>query len=154
MKPLKAPAIKIISGGQTGVDRAALDVALKLGIECGGWCPQGRLAEDGLIDEKYPLQETPSTEYIQRTEWNVRDCDGVLILIWGDPVGGTKKAIEFTSVYKKPMLHIDLQKSERIQTVGDWIKAHQITTINIVGPRASEAPDSYEKARAFLMKIF
>ena len=71
---------KIISGGQTGVDRAALDVALELGLPCGGWCPRGRRAEDGPIDPRYPLTETPWDGYPQRTEWNVRDADGTLIL--------------------------------------------------------------------------
>src|SRR5262245_51361441 len=71
---------KIVSGGQTGVDRAALDVALELGIPCGGWCPKGRLAEDGPIPERYPLKETTLRVYPQRTEWNVRDSDGTLVL--------------------------------------------------------------------------
>src|SRR5438876_1977372 len=80
---------KIISGGQTGVDRAALDVALELGIPCGGWCPQGRRAEDGVIPARYPLRETPWWGYPQRTEWNVRDSDGTLILAEGEPDRGT-----------------------------------------------------------------
>ncbi|MHC4448286.1 MAG: YpsA SLOG family protein, partial [Planctomycetota bacterium] len=71
---------KIVSGGQTGVDRAALDVAMELGVPCGGWCPQGRLAEDGEIDARYPLTETSRAHAAQRTEWNVRDSDGTLII--------------------------------------------------------------------------
>src|SRR3954454_8651242 len=80
---------KIVSGGQTGVDRAALDVALALGIPCGGWCPKGRKAEDGPIEDRYPLSETPSSDYRQRTLWNIRDSDATLILTWGEPTGGT-----------------------------------------------------------------
>src|SRR6266571_9073801 len=80
---------KIVSGGQTGVDRAALDVALELGIPCGGWCPRGRRAEDGIIPERYPLIETPTTAYPQRTERNVRDSDGTLVLTVGRADGGT-----------------------------------------------------------------
>src|SRR4051794_33669346 len=78
-----APALVIISGGQTGVDRAALDAAMQLRIACGGWCPLGRLAEDGRIPERYPLVETPSDDVAQRTEWNVRDCGAVLVLFRG-----------------------------------------------------------------------
>src|SRR2546428_11872569 len=80
---------KIISGGQTGVDRAALDVALELGIACGGWCPKGRRAEDGAGDRRYTLTVTPREEYPQRTEWNVRDSDGALVMLSGPANGGT-----------------------------------------------------------------
>ena len=85
-----------MSGGQTGVDRAALDWALWRGIECGGWCPMGRKAEDGLIPSKYPLVETPCANYIQRTEWNVRDTGGTVIISIGRILsGGSKKTLEF-----------------------------------------------------------
>src|SRR5438105_15558458 len=80
---------KIVSGGQTGVDRAALDVALELGMPCGGWCPRGRRAEDGPITDRYPLSETPWSGYPQRTGWNVRDADGTLILTMGQADRGT-----------------------------------------------------------------
>ncbi|MEZ6054758.1 MAG: putative molybdenum carrier protein, partial [Planctomycetaceae bacterium] len=79
----------IVSGGQTGVDRAALDVGLDLDLPCGGWCPRGRKAEDGPIDERYPLKETESAKYDVRTRRNVRDSDGTLVLTVGDPIGGT-----------------------------------------------------------------
>ncbi|MEM1442023.1 MAG: putative molybdenum carrier protein, partial [Verrucomicrobiota bacterium] len=82
---------KLVSGGQTGVDRAALQWALKRGWDCGGWCPAGRLAEDGAIESHFPLQETPSAEYSQRTEWNVRDSDGTVLLTRSPKLeGGTK----------------------------------------------------------------
>src|SRR6266851_4977853 len=95
---------KIISGGQTGVDRAALDVALELGIPCGGWCPKGRRAEDGRIPKRYPLVETPTPAYPVRTEWNVRDSDGTLVLARGQASGGTALTIEFATDYGKPCL--------------------------------------------------
>ena len=88
------PARKIISGGQAGVDRAALDIALELGIECGGWCPKGRGAEDGRIGPKYPLLETGSEDPNVRTERNVRDSDATLIFTWGKPTGGTAYTIK------------------------------------------------------------
>src|SRR4030042_3461464 len=93
---------RIISGGQTGVDRAALDVAFELDIPCGGWCPKGRKAEEGPIDTRYPLQETVSVRYPIRTERNVRESDGTLILTWGKPSGGTALTIKFAQKNKKP----------------------------------------------------
>src|SRR3954447_23558628 len=99
---------KLISGGQTGVDRAALDVALALGIPCGGWCPKGRKAEDGPIPERYPLTETPSGSYSQRTRWNVRDADATLILTWGQPTSGTLLTVNACRGTDKPHLVLDL----------------------------------------------
>ena len=98
---------KIVSGGQTGADRAALDWALAHKVECGGWCPKGRKAEDGPIDPKYPHKETPSAAYIQRTEWNVLDSDAT-VLFSIDPTltGGSKKTMEFARKHKKPHLHL------------------------------------------------
>jgi hypothetical protein len=90
---MKYTVKKVVSGGQTGVDRAAVDVALELGMSCGGWCPKGRKAEDGRIPDQYPLQETPSADYRQRTEWNVRDSDGTVALTFGEPTEGTAQAI-------------------------------------------------------------
>ena len=90
------------------MDRAALDVALELGFPCGGWCPSGRLAEDGPLQEIYPLKETPSKAYAQRTEWNVRDSDGTLVLHRGSLSGGTALTVELTKENNKPCLVIDL----------------------------------------------
>lgn len=93
---------QIVSGGQAGVDRAALDVALQLGMPCGGWCPKDRKAEDGLIAPCYPLRETPSDDYAQRTEWNVRDSDGTLVLTIGPPTEGTAFTVTVAARLKKP----------------------------------------------------
>jgi hypothetical protein len=98
---------KILSGGQTGADRAALDWALAHNEPFGGWCPKGRKAEDGPIDLKYPLKETPSVAYVQRTEWNVRDSDAT-VLFSIDPTltGGSLKTMDFARKHKKPRLHL------------------------------------------------
>src|SRR5437660_8982603 len=97
---------KLISGGQTGVDRAALDVAIELGLPCGGWCPKGRRAEDGRIPGRYPLKETPSWVYPQRTEWNIRDSDGTLVLTLSRATGGTALTIHLAKSMRKPVLII------------------------------------------------
>jgi hypothetical protein len=116
---------RLISGGQTGVDRAALDVALELGISCGGWCPLGRKAEDGPVPEHYPLSETPLGGYSQRTRWNVRDSDGTLILSWGTPTGGTLLTQEVCRSTGKPHLVIALADESNVvavvQVASDWI---------------------------------
>ena len=141
---------KIISGGQTGADRAALDVALELGIPCGGWCPKGRLAEDGPIDPRYPLKETNSSEYRERTEKNVEDSDGTLILTCGAPSGGTAFTIQMAEKHKKPYLVIDLDETEDPTGVVNWIKAQGIALLNVAGPRESKAPGINKRANAFL----
>ena len=94
----------IVSGGQTGVDRAALDTALKLEIPCGGWCPKDRRAEDGVLDVMYPLLETPLQRYSQRTEWNVRDSDGTLVLYQEFLTGGSAYTVELAKKYERPLL--------------------------------------------------
>jgi len=97
-------SITIVSGGQTGADRAALDWALTHGVEYGGWCPKGRKAEDGPIDAKYPLKETPSVSYVQWTEWNVRDSDATVLFSIGRTLtGGSPKTMEFARKHKKSL---------------------------------------------------
>jgi len=145
--------MKLISGGQSGVDRAALDVALELGIACGGWCPNGRLAEDGVIASKYPLEQTPLVQYQQRTEWNARDSDGTLTLTIGKPEGGTLLTIDFARKHKRPCLVVDLALPVDVQTVKDWILGHQIENLNVAGPRASKQPDVYGRAVVFLREL-
>lgn len=144
---------RIVTGGQTGVDRAALDVALTLGIRCGGWCPAGRLAEDGVIAPSYPLQETPFAEYETRTFLNVRDSDGTLVLTFGIPADGTAYTIECASKLGKPCLVIDLEQKDAQEPVRIWLDEHHITVLNIAGPRASKVPRAYEGALRFLFKL-
>lgn len=98
---------RIVSGGQTGADRAALDVAIRYGIPHGGWCPRGRTAEDGRLDPKYNLTQTPGESYIQRTEWNVRDSDGTVVFTLSpDASGGSLETIRFAARHGKPCLHL------------------------------------------------
>lgn len=146
--------LKVISGGQTGVDRAALDVALTLGIPCGGWCPKGRKAEDGPIPDRYPLQETESASYPVRTELNVREADGTLILTYGKLAGGTSLTAGLARKYKKPYIVIDLQKGEPAEWVRDWIKKRQIHIMNVAGPREIKNPGIHKLAFDFLTEVF
>ncbi|MBI4248544.1 MAG: putative molybdenum carrier protein [Elusimicrobia bacterium] len=145
---------KIISGGQTGVDRAALDFALEAEIDCGGWCPKGRIAEDGPIEQKYPLEETPSEEYAQRTEWNVRDSDATLILTIGEPKGGTALTVYLAGRGRKPCLVVDLRSAPEAHTVRDWLKERRVSVLNVAGPRESNFPDIGLLAKAFLDRVF
>ena len=149
---------KIISGGQTGVDRAALDVAMALGIPVGGWCPAGRRALDGPIDEKYPLRETVSSGYHQRTELNVMDSDGTLFLIYESPGAGTSLAINHCMEHKKPtcFIHLagDFDPALARAKVLNWIIDYQIERLNIAGPRNSSSSNSiYKLAHKILMAI-
>jgi len=142
---------KIASGGQTGVDRAALDAALGCGFPCGGWCPKGRLAEDGAIPPLYPLRETPDPDYAQRTMWNVRDSDGTLVLTWGPPTEGTAFTIDVARSLHKECLVIDLaDETGTVQDVWTWIQANGIRVLNVAGPRASKSPEIYAAARVFV----
>jgi hypothetical protein len=104
---MNLPTLKIVSGGQTGADRAGLDWAIKNGISHGGWCPKGRRSKDGTIPSQYQLQETTSANYLQRTEWNVRDSDGTVIISIGEHLtGGSLKTLEFAIKHRKPHLHL------------------------------------------------
>jgi Circularly permutated YpsA SLOG family len=144
---------KIVSGGQTGVDRAALDVALELGIPCGGWCPQGRRAEDGVIPARYPLSETPWWGYPQRTEWNVRDSDGTLILTEGQPDRGTTLTRELAAAHRKPHLVVDLSAGADAASVRAWATAGRVGVLNVAGPRESSRPGIHDRAVAFLRAL-
>jgi len=148
---------KLVSGGQSGVDRAALDAALELGVPCGGWCPKGRKAEDGPIPDRSPLQETPSAGYSQRTKWNVRDSDGTLILTRGEPTGGTLLTLEECDRAGKPRLVIDLSASDdvaaQVAAAREWVARLGNGTLNVAGPRASRHPELYPRARAFVRAI-
>ncbi len=146
---------KIVSGGQTGVDRAALDVALDLGLACGGWAPLGRRAEDGRIPARYPLRETATAAYPQRTRLNVRDADATLILTRGEPAGGTAFTIACAQTLGRPCMLIDLGRPDPQQAarVRDWLSHQRVRVLNVAGPRESSAPGIAEEAAAFLRRI-
>ena len=146
--------LRVMSGGQTGVDRAALDVALELGLECGGWCPKGRLAEDGAIDARYPLKDTPSGDYAQRTEWNIRGSDGTLILNRGPLAGGTAQTVETAARLNKPHLMVDLERPLAREIIHAWLRANHIRVLNIAGPRESKVPGISAQAHQFLRALF
>jgi hypothetical protein len=141
---------KIVSGGQTGVDRAALDAARRLGLPCGGWCPCGRRAEDGTLASDYPLCETPSEDYAERTEWNVRDSDGTLVLTRGRAAGGTALTIAIARRLGKPVLVFDLARRPDPAAVGSWADAASVVTLNVAGPRESQQPGVHAQALRFL----
>jgi hypothetical protein len=143
---------KIISGGQTGVDRAALDVAMELKIPCGGWCPKGRRAEDGPIPEHYPLEEASSKDYPVRTRLNVEDSDGTLVLAAGSPTGGTALTLKLARQLRKPFLLIDLARDANPSVLRLWLQKNHILILNVAGPREGESSGIYEQASAFLRK--
>ncbi len=143
----------MISGGQTGVDRSALDVALELGVPAGGWCPKGRKAEDGSLASRYPLTETPSEQYRQRTEWNVRDSDGTLVLTRGAPAEGTAYTIEAARKLGKPCLVLDLSGAPSQSAAQAWAEEHKVRVLNVAGPRESKCPGIYAQAAQFLRAI-
>ena len=148
---------KIISGGQTGVDRAALDAALTNDIEIGGYVPRGRLAEDGRIPERYTgLIETNSENYSERTHLNVVNSDATLVLTNGEPVGGSKLTADLAAEYQKPLLHIDIGSSESKELLAaalEWIQEVRPAVLNIAGPRASEEPAIYGPAFELLNNV-
>jgi hypothetical protein len=143
--------LAVISGGQTGVDRAALDVAIELGIPTGGWCPKGRLAEDGRISDRYPLKETATDEFGVRTELNVLHSDGTLLLTWGELTGGTLFTRYCAQRHRKPWFESDLQTPVSPDRFRQWLAAEGIRTLNIAGPRESHRPGLiYETANSLL----
>jgi hypothetical protein len=146
---------RIISGGQTGVDRAALDIALALGIPCGGWCPRGRLAEDGPIPEHYPLTETPTAKYPERTERNVCDADGTLILTSGAPGRGTALTERLVQRHHKPLYVVDLERraEDEPRRVRTWLVQQGIAVLNVAGPRESNHAGIHAEATAFLRAV-
>lgn len=142
--------LKIVSGGQTGVDRAALDAAMELGLPCGGWCPYGRRAEDGRISDKYPLRETKSPGYMARTKKNVGNSDGTLILTLGRIRGGTRQTVIFARELARPYLVVNMAKKTPPDRIRDWICKHEIQVLNVAGPRESKKPGVYKRARKLL----
>ncbi|NLE39761.1 MAG: molybdenum cofactor carrier [Pirellulaceae bacterium] len=144
---------RIISGGQTGVDRAALDVAITLGIPHGGWCPRGRLAEDGRIADHYRLDETASADYAARTERNVVDADGTLILHRGRLRGGTFLTHQLAQRHDKPCLTVDLNEPTDPDAAREWLREHEVHTLNVAGPRESQSPGIGDEARRYLIEL-
>ncbi|HOT28542.1 MAG TPA: putative molybdenum carrier protein [Candidatus Ozemobacteraceae bacterium] len=147
---------RLISGGQTGVDRAALDVALELGIPAGGWCPAGRRSASGPIPARYPLVETEAAAYPQRTRQNIRDSDATLVITRGEPSGGTLLTIRLAERMKRPCLVIDFSIQRlpvaRIEIL-EWLRNIRPAVLNVAGPRASESPGLGRSVRAVLRDV-
>lgn len=148
--------LTIISGGQTGVDRAALDFAIAHGFPHRGWCPRGRRAEDGVLDARYQLTETESRNYRQRTRRNVVDSDGTLILSMGNLEGGSLATLRFARQYEKLVEVVALDgedlKAEAVR-VSAWLMTNAVGKLNVAGPRASKQPDVYRRAKEFLQAL-
>ncbi len=149
---------KIVSGGQTGVDRAALDVAIYLEIPHGGWCPRGRRAEDGRIPDGYELRETDQRDYSVRTEKNVIESDGTLILFRDQMTGGTDLTFRLAEKHRRPTLCFDLsdnssKKTEMVRAFSDWIATNNISVLNVAGPRESTCSGIGSQAEAFLVTV-
>jgi len=149
--------LRIISGGQTGADRAALDAALELGVPSGGWVPKGRKAEDGAIPDRYPnLRETDTDRYETRTRWNVRDSDATLILSHGALAGGSKVTESVAREMGKAVLHVDLltmSVDDAVVGIGEWLRDIEGETLNVAGPRASSDREIYEKTKVIISRL-
>lgn len=145
--------IKIISGGQTGVDRAALDFALQNKIPCGGWCPQGRKAEDGTISSKYALKETDSEDYESRTIRNVQDSDGTLIIINKYTDSGTFLTISTAKKLNKAIFIQNISTKKEPEIFRKWVYDNNIKMLNIAGPRESNSSGIYEQALKVLGEL-
>ncbi len=143
----------IVSGGQTGVDRAALDFALQNKIPCGGWCPKGRIAEDGIIASNYPLKENISGDYESRTIRNVMDSDASLIIINKNPDSGTLLTIKISEQLNKPIFIQDISKEILKENFYIWLKQNKIKSLNIAGPRESKSPGIYKHSLRVLYEI-
>ena len=145
--------LKIVSGAQSGVDRAALDAARALRLSAGGWCPRGRIAEDGCIRRRYRLVETPSADYWQRTELNVRDSDATLVLNRGRLDGGTLATIEYAQRHGRPVFLIPLGRRIDRSRLRAWLARHRVHVLNVAGPRESKRPGIYRQARRLLERL-
>jgi len=145
----------LISGGQTGADRAALDVAIRHGFPHGGWCPAGRRAEDGPIGGQYHLTETPSVNYLQRTEWNVRDSDGTVVFTFSDrATGGSFRTIEFAHRHGKPCICIPRGSYQPALDLQRFAESHKIKRLNVGGSRESKNPGIHLWAMGMIEDAF
>jgi hypothetical protein len=144
---------KIVSGGQTGVDRAALDVAIELALEHGGWCPRGRKAEDGPIPQHYRVTETESAKYAVRTERNVLESDATLVLCRGPLVGGTRFTWVLAQRHGRPCRVVDLAAQPDPAVTARWLDGLSGTVLNVAGPRESQAPGIGREAADFLRRV-
>jgi hypothetical protein len=152
--------VKIISGAQTGVDRAALDAALKHRIDCGGWCPAGRLDEFGRIPDRYPVNELEGGGFTERTLQNVKDSDGTVIIYSGKLSGGTEQTVRFCLEQQRPHQLLDASKipaEEAARLIAGFVRNHKVDILNVAGPRESEWPEGYDYAyralEAFLTNL-
>lgn len=145
--------MRIISGGQTGVDRAALDVALSLGLACGGFCPRGRLAEDGRIPDHYPLTELPSRSYAARTRANVQAADATLILAPMPLQGGTRLTFDSCAELGRPCLVVDPRDATGLSRAQQWLEEVRPRVLNVAGPRESQVPGISQLAFTFLHRL-
>ena len=149
---------KIVSGGQTGADRAGLDVAIRWAFPHAGWCPKGRKAEDGTIGGQYHLVETPSASYLQRTEWNVRDSDATVIFTLASTLtGGSKRTAEFAEKHRKPWIHL-AQRSANYESptlmLQRFLEENGVQVLNVAGTRGSKEPDVWQFAYETLEAAF
>ena len=141
--------VKIISGGQTGVDRAALDVALKHGIDCGGWCPAGRLDEFGRIPDRYPVKELEEGSFADRTLENVKDSDGTVVIYFNELRAGTEYTVQCCKQLQRPheLINVaNISPQEAVKLIVGFVREHKIDILNVAGPRQSEWPEGYEYA--------
>ena len=144
---------RIVSGGQTGADRAALDWAIEHGISHGGWCPRGRRAEDGLIARHYLLRETPSHDYQQRTRWNVRDSDATLIFSRAPNLnGGSAYTARCAERLRRPWQHVH-PGADAIAAIESFLGEHRVRTLNVAGPRVSTDPAIYDYVFSVLQRL-
>jgi hypothetical protein len=147
---------RVISGGQSGVDRAALDLAIELGIDAGGWIPRGRLAEDGPLPRRYKMTETPTDDYAQRTKWNVRDSDATLLIFDGELAGGSALTAAFPEQLRRPCFRADLRAkpaNEWVDEILAWLERGGFRILNVAGPRSSKDPGIYDKACRVLRPV-
>jgi len=148
---------KIISGGQTGVDRAALDTAIKFNVDHGGWVPAGRKAEDGVIPSMYKMDEMDADDYARRTEQNIRESQGTIIISRGHLNGGSLLTWELAHTLNKPCCHVDLNDMDEFEAavmIQDFLKSRHIEVLNVAGPRASQDAGIYWVVKGILETLF